>query len=320
MSTKRILVLGCNGLLGQKLVESITRGTSHKVMASSRAEKPLVQLPDLPYVQIDITKKAELRHVVAEWEPHLILNAAAMTNVDACEKERELAWKTNVTGVENIIEAARRVDATVIQVSTDYVFDGKAGPYSEEDKPSPLNYYGRSKLASENQLKLSGLNCVILRTIVLYGYAQNTKSNFAIWLVQNLEQRSPVRVVDDQLGNPTLADDLAHAIISAIQLGKTGVYNVAGRDIISRYDFAVKLARVFGFDQDLIAPIKTSQLKQPAQRPLKSGLVTLKAEIDLNYKPSTVEEGLTVLKGQLSRSPRRMPDSAPMPGFGGRKR
>jgi dTDP-4-dehydrorhamnose reductase len=320
MTPKRILVLGCDGLLGQKVTEGIARGTSHRVMASSRSEKPLVQIPELSHVTLDITKKADVKQAVAEWEPHVIVNAAAMTNVDACEKERELAWKINVTGVEHVIEAARRIDATIIHISTDYVFDGKTGPYDEDDKPSPLNYYGRSKLASENQLKMSGLNHVIFRTIVLYGYATNTKSNFALWLIQNLEQQLPVRVVDDQFGNPTLADDLSHAIINSIQLGKSGVYHIGGREIVSRYEFAVTLARTFGFNRDLITPIKTSMLKQSAQRPMRSGLFTLKAETELGYKPSTVEEGLMVVKSQLSRNPRRMPDSAPMPGFGGRKR
>jgi dTDP-4-dehydrorhamnose reductase len=237
-----------------------------------------------------------------------------MTNVDACEKERELAWKVNVGGVENIIEAAKRIDATVLHVSTDYVFDGKAGPYTEEDRPEPLSYYGRSKLASENQLRVSGVKFVIARTMVLYGYASGIRSNFALWLIQNLEKNTPVHVVNDQMGNPTLADDLAHALVSGIELDRTGIYHIAGREIVSRYDFALKLAKIFGFDQDLITPIKTSQLKQPATRPLNSGLVTLKAEVELGYRPSTMEEGLTILKGQLSHSSRRMPDSAPVPG------
>ncbi len=319
MISKRVMVLGCNGLLGQKVSELLSRGTSSKLILCSRADRSLVAIPDVPYVRVDITKKRDLRNAVAEWEPDAIVNAAAMTNVDGCEAERELAWKINVGGVENIVEAARRTDSTVVHVSTDYVFDGKAGPYTEEDRPRPLNYYGRSKLASENQLRTSGLKYVIARTMVLYGYAAGAKSNFALWLIQQLEQRAPIRVVDDQMGNPTLADDLAHSIVSAIELERTGVFHIAGRDIVSRFDFALKLARKFGYDPDLITPIKTIQLRQPAERPLNSGLVTLKAEVELGYRPSTMDEGLTILKGQLSKSPRRMPDSAPVPGLTGRK-
>jgi dTDP-4-dehydrorhamnose reductase len=311
-----VLVLGCNGLLGQKVSEFLARGTPHQLVLSSRSEKALVTLPNVPYARVDIASRKSVRNAVAEWEPDVIVNAAAMTNVDACERERELAWKINVGGVENIIEASRQRDVKIIHVSTDYVFNGKDGPYSEDDRPDPLNYYGKSKLASENQLRASGLTFVIVRTIVLYGYVPGAKSNFALWLIQQFEQGLPVRVVSDQFGNPTLADDLAHAIVSAIDLGKSGVYHVGGRNIVSRHDFALEVAREFGFDEELISPIKTVQLRQPAQRPLKSGLITLKAEVELGYRPSTIEEGLTILKGQLTRGNKRMPDSAPVPGAG----
>lgn len=312
------MVTGCNGLLGQKVSELLARGTSHRLILTSVEHNPLTHVPDVTYTELDITKKADVRRVVTDCKPDVIVNAAAMTNVDACEKEREAAWKINVGGLENLVDAARRVDATVFHVSTDYIFDGRNGPYTENDRPEPINYYGRSKLAGENLLIASGIRFLIARTMVLYGYAPGAKSNFALWLIQNLEEHLPVRVVDDQIGNPTLADDLAHAIIGGIDLNRTGIYNVAGRDIVSRYDFALKLAQVFGFDQELITPVKTSYLRQPAARPLKSGLITLKAEVELGYRPSTVEEGLAILKGQLSRNPRRLPDNAPVPG--GRKR
>ena len=314
MTSPTIMIVGANGLLGQKVTEFLARGTSYHLVLAGRTASPRLQVPESSYLELDITKKQQVREAVAEHKPTVIINAAAMTNVDTCEKERETAWKINVTGVENIIEAAKRLDATVVHVSTDYVFDGKDGPYAEDDRPEPINYYGRSKLASENQLRASGLRYLIARTMVLYGFAVEVKSNFALWLVRNLEERNPVRVVDDQMGNPTLVDDLAHAIISAVELEKKGVYHVAGREIVSRYDFALRLASVFGFDAELISPVKTAALNQPAQRPLKSGLITLRAEVELGYRPSTVDEGLAILKGQLSRTPRRLPDSAPIPG------
>ena len=314
MSGKRILVIGCNGLLGQKVSELLVRGSTY-VLTLASVESTLVrQLLSADYAQLDITSTKDVRHVVSACEPEVIINCAAMTNVDECETARELAWKINVEGVEHIIEAARKNDAKVIHVSTDYIFDGKAGPYDEEARPEPLSYYGKSKLASENALRTSGLDYVIARTMVLYGYAIGVKPNFALWLVQNLEKKNPVRVVDDQFGNPTLADDLAYGIISALELGRKGIYNIAGREIVSRYEFGLRLAKVFDFDPGLITPIKTAHLNQPAPRPLKSGLVTLKAEVELGFRPSTVEEGLFILKQQLSRNIKRLPDSAPIPG------
>jgi dTDP-4-dehydrorhamnose reductase len=252
--------------------------------------------------------------LLARAEPDVIVNCAAITNVDACETERELAWKVNVGGVENIVEAAQRTGATVVHVSSDYVFDGRNGPYTEEDRPEPLSYYGKSKLAGENILRASGLPYLIARTMILYGFAPGVKANFVLWLIQSLEKGTPVRIVDDQIGNPTLADDLAYGIIRGLDLGKTGIFNIAGRDIASRYDFALRIARAFALDESLITPIKTAQLRQPAPRPLKSGLITLKAEVELGISPSTIEQGLAVVKNQITRGARRAADSAPVPG------
>jgi len=314
VNIQRILITGSNGLLGQKVAELLVRGSAYVITLASHAEKPVKPLPSATYVQMDITSKKEVKRVVFACEPEAIINCAAMTNVDACEKERERAWKINVEGVEHLIEAARKNNARILHISTDYIFDGKSGPYDESARPEPLSYYGKGKLASENALRMSGLEYFIARTMVLYGASAGVKSNFALWLIQNLEQKLQVRVVDDQFGNPTLADDLAHGLISALELGRTGVYHMAGREIVSRYEFALKLAEVFDFDSKLVTPIKTSQLRQPAPRPLKSGLITLKAEVELGFKPSTVEQGLQILKSQLSRARRKMPDSAPMPG------
>lgn len=296
---QRILVVGSNGLLGQKMAEQLVRGTSYRITLASVEDEPVRELESVPYVRLDITVRKEVRELVAELRPDVIVNCAAMTNVDLCETERELAWKINVSGVESLAEAAKKLHAVLVHVSSDYVFDGKNGPYTEDDRPEPLSYYGKSKLASENALRSAGVAFLVARTMVLYGHAPGVKANFALWLIQSLQARQSVRIVDDQIGNPTLVDDLAYALLRAVELGKTGIYNIAGRDICSRYEFAVRLARVFGLDESLIVPIKTASLKQPAARPLTSGLITLKAEVELGFKPSSIEHGLEVLKSQL---------------------
>jgi dTDP-4-dehydrorhamnose reductase len=140
--------------------------------------------------------------------------------------------------------------------------------------------------------------------MVLYGIAPGVKANFALWLIKSLNAGQTVRIVDDQIGNPTLVDDLAFGLLRAVELEKSGVYNIAGRDIVTRFEFAVRLAKFFGLDPKLIHPIKTAQLRQPAARPLRSGLITLKAEVDLGLKPSTIEEGLAILKSQLAHAPK----------------
>jgi dTDP-4-dehydrorhamnose reductase len=316
VTPRRILLVGSNGLLGQKTAEFLVRGTDHQVLLASQEEKPVRPMAPAEYVCLDITAGKEVRRVVADFAPEAVINAAAMTNVDACETEREAAWKVNVEGVEHLIEASRKTGAALYHVSTDYVFDGKAGPYAEDDPPAPLSYYGKTKLASENALRAAGIPFFIARTIVLYGFAHGVKANFVLWLLQNLEQGSPVRIVDDQFANPTLVDDLAYALVKAVELKRTGLYHIAGRDVIHRHAMALAVAKVFGLDAGLITPVRSSTLRQAAPRPLRSGLVTLKAETELGYRPSTVEEGLQVMKNQMARTLRQLADGAPLPGGG----
>ena len=307
---RRVLITGSNGLLGQKLAELFSRCGNFNLLLTSKAGHSVVQNDSIPYIQLDITRRQEVRKVIDEVEPEVIINTAAVTDVDLCETERELAWRANVNAVENLVYAAKLVGATVIQLSTDYVFDGKHGPYDELARPSPLGYYGKTKLASENILKLSEIPYAIVRTMVLYGIGAGVKSNFALWLVNNLKEDKPVRVVDDQFGNPTLVDDLAYAILKAVELQRTGLYHVAGRDLVSRYEFTLALCREFGFDKRLVSAVKTSALRQIAVRPLRSGFITLKAETELGIKLSGIEHGLSVLRNQIDIPARTSSDGS----------
>ena len=227
----------------------------------------------------------EIKKVVHDYYPDFIVHTAAFTNVDLSEKLREDAWKINVKGVEYIAEAARAIDAHIIHISTDYIFDGKEGPYSENATPNPVGYYGRTKLASENALRISGTFFTILRTNVLYGIAPNSRPDFVRWVINSLEKKENIRIVKDQINNPTFIDDLVQGINKIIEFKKTGTYNIGGKEFLSRYDFTLKIAEYFNLDKNLITPITTEELKQPARRPLKSGLIILKAETELGYKP-----------------------------------
>jgi dTDP-4-dehydrorhamnose reductase len=201
--------------------------------------------------------------------------------------------------VKNFIIAARTNNSKIIHISTDYIFDGKAGNYDESSKPNPLSYYGKSKLASENALISSGINYTIVRTMIIYGTGKNLRPNFALWLIDMLGKKQPVKIVDDQFGMPTMVDDLAWGLLKIVDMDKSGIYNICGSEYLSRYDFAVKLANVFGFDENLIMPIKTSDLNQAAERPMNSSFILLKAQTDLGIKPLNVTDGLYLLKSQL---------------------
>ncbi len=284
-------------MLGQRAVQFYTSKENVDLLATSVEEKSVVD--SIEYVSSDIKNRDEIKKVILEYYPDFIIHTSAFTNVDLSEKLREDAWKINVKGVEYIAEAARAVDAHIIHISTDYIFDGKDGPYSENAKPNPVGYYGRTKFASENALRISGTFFTILRTNVLYGIAPNSRPDFVRWVINSLSKKENIRIVKDQINNPAFIDDLVQGINKIIEFRKTGTYNIGGKEFLSRYDFTLRIADFFNLDKKLITPITTEELKQPARRPLKSGLIILKAETELGYKPHTINESLAAMKKEL---------------------
>lgn len=293
----RILITGSNGMLGQRAVQFYSSKENIELLATSVEDKSVVDIVE--YVSSDIKNRDSIKKVIHDYCPDFIVHTAAFTNVDLCEKLREDAWKINVKGVEYIAEAARAIDAHIIHISTDYIFDGKDGPYDENAIPDPVGYYGRTKLASENTLKISGTFFTILRTNVLYGIATNSRPDFVRWVINSLSKNENIRIVKDQINNPTFIDDLVQGINKIIEFRKTGVYNIGGKEFLSRFDFTMRIAEFFTLNKNLISPIATEELKQPARRPLKSGLLILKAETELGYKPHTITESLAAMKKEL---------------------
>lgn len=295
---RRILVTGSNGMLGQRTVEFYSRFNDIELLATSVENESVIK--NIDYIQSDISNRNEIKKVIYDFCPDVIINTAAYTNVDKSETERELAWKINVKGVEYLAEASRVIDSHLIHISTDYIFDGKNGPYNENDVPNPLGYYGRTKLASENALKISAIKYTILRTNVLYGTAKFSRPDFVKWVVDSLRNNIEIKIVDDQINNPTFIDDLVQAINTVIELRKEGIYNIGGIEFLSRYEFTLMIADYFGLDKSLINKIKTSDLNQPARRPLKSGLITIKAQTELDYKPHTIMQALELMRKELN--------------------
>lgn len=293
----RILITGSNGMLGQRAVQFYSSKENVELLATSVEEKSVVD--KVEYISSDIKNRDEIKKIIHDYYPDFIIHTAAFTNVDLSEKLREDAWKINVKGVEYIAEAARAIDTHIIHISTDYIFDGKDGPYSENVKPNPVGYYGRTKLASENVLKISGTFFTILRTNVLYGTALNSRPDFVRWVLASLSKKESIKIVNDQINNPTFIDDLIQGINKIIEFRKTGTYNIGGKEFLSRYDFTLQIADYFNLDKNLISPITTEELKQPARRPLKSGLIILKAETELGYKPHSINESLSAMKKEL---------------------
>lgn len=301
---KRILVCGSNGLLGQRIALMLGGQTDYEVLNTSHHRSFVFDHRLFDYTQLDLTRKSDVKSLISSFQPDVILNAAGATNVDWCETHREEAWNANVRGVEHLIEGARKVGARIVHVSTDYVFDGKSGNYVEEDRPNPINYYGKTKLAGENAIRISDIDHAIVRTVVVYGSGHQVKRNFALWVIESLKAGTPIRCVDDQVSTPTYVSDLASGIIRIAELGKSGLFHIGGSEKISRYDFATRIAEHFGLDASLIARIKSAELKQQAARPMDTTFIVLKAEIELNLKPSNIAQGLALLKQELQTARR----------------
>lgn len=295
----RILICGSNGLLGQRLALMLSSQTDYEVLNTSRNRSFVFDHRLFDYTQLDITKKSDVKSLVSSFHPTAIINAAAAADVDWCELNREDAWKVNVVGVENLIEAARKVGARLIHISTDYIFDGTHGPYSENDKPNPISYYGKSKLASENAVRIAAIPNTIFRTILLYGNGIGVRDNFPIWVIKSLRAGKIIRCSEDQVSNPTHVNDLAFAVVKGFELNRDGIYHVCGNERASRYQFAVRTAEVFGLDSNLIQRVKSIDLRQSAPRPLVTGFVTLKAQTELGLNVMNTLQGLTLLKREL---------------------
>jgi dTDP-4-dehydrorhamnose reductase len=289
---QKLLVTGASGLLGNKIA---------KIANNTYEVIPTYNTTALHSnsVKLDITNLNAVSNVFSKLEPNIVIHTASETNVDKCEIEKEHAWKTNAEGTRNIAEACQKVNAKLVCVSTDYVFNGEKGLYEEEDKPDPVNYYGLTKLEGEKQVIKHCQNHAILRTSVLYGWHPR-KLNFTTWIINQLRQGKQVTVVDDHYNTPTWAGSLAEMAIEIADKDLQGLYHTSGRERISRYEFAKQIARIFNLDANLVKPVKMSQLTAwIAKRPKDSSLSTGKIQKQLKTKPLNITEGLNKMSEEM---------------------
>ena len=283
-----ILITGASGQLGMSLKKIFN--SKYEIISTTGNN-----IPGGSSIYLDVTNAMLFKEVVEMTNPDLVVNLAAMTNVDLCEKNPELAYSINIGGMDNLVNAFR---GPIIHVSTDYVFDGKSGPYNEEDTTNPLNVYGLSKLKSEKLLLDQSEDSLVIRSNVLYDYSSKSGASFLNWVVDSLTQEKEISVVEDQWNNPTWTGSLAVVIDRAIDTQVTGLVHWGDGDLVSRFDFANKIADVFNLKKSLIKPILTSELNQTAKRPLKSGLISDYAQNILNLEPPTIKECLETIVEQ----------------------
>jgi len=285
----KVLIVGCNGLLGQSLIETGPPESEVQLFGAALENEPAAGSALSGYRSVDISGRDGLEAAIKDIAPDWIFNAAAVTDVDLCEREPALAALIN----RDTVMWMAAMGLPMVQVSTDYVFDGLSGPYREEDPTAPLSVYGATKLESEAILARSDRSLVV-RTMTLWGKGRGRKTSFVDFVRDSLRAGKSIRIVTDQWGNPTLAEDLAVGIWKLVLAGRSGLYHVAGSELNTRFTWAQAIASHYGLDGTLIHPCLTSDLKQAARRPLKSGLICDKLERDTGFRPRDVA-------GQLAR-------------------
>jgi dTDP-4-dehydrorhamnose reductase len=294
MNGLKMLITGANGLLGQYLIAAL-EGSPALVLATGRGAKRFREpvREGFSYRELDITDPAQVEEVVSGFRPDVLIHAAAMTAPDACELDPRQCREVNVVGTSHLVGAAERIGAFFLHLSTDFIFDGEAGPYREEDLPSPLNTYGQSKLEAEEVVRDSHLPWAIVRTVLVYGNTFGaTRTHFISWVRDNLVRGERIRVVSDQVRTPTYAGDLARGVLLVAGKKAEGVFHISGRELMTPYDMAMAACGQLGLDHRLMERVNASSFTQPARRPLRTGFVIGKAEKELGFAPLSFEEGL----------------------------
>ena len=282
----RVLIVGGSGMLGKEVSDKFQ--DIFNVISTSFNNK------NDNFTFLDITNRSQIENICNIFDPNVVVNCAAFTDVDLCEQHKKSARSINVNGIENIIKSVK-TNTKIIHISTDYVFNGVNGHYTEDDFTYPINYYGKTKLESENVLIGSGRPYVIFRPSVLY-CSDITQNNFFKWVYSSLKSNINIKVVDDQISSPTFVPELVKAIFTSIIIDYRGLLHIGSNDSISRYEFATLIAKIFNFDTNLITKIKSSDLNQNADRPMNSSLNNSKIKDVLDLKLSNTDYYINKIK------------------------
>ena len=280
----RILITGAFGQLGHALQSVLSKKSNYELICTGRKVKKGQE-----GIPLDIRNQVALKELINTTAPDILINLAAMTNVDACELNPKLAGEINVAGLQHICDSFK---GKIIHLSTDYVFDGTSGPYKEDDPLNPISVYGKTKLASEHILLEKDIKNLVIRGNVLYDYSPHTSASFLNWVVSSLKGNQEIKVVEDQFNNPTWTRSMSDIIELSIENDLEGIIHWGDSVHISRFEFAKLIAKKFSLNESLIKPVLTSELNQPARRPLQSGLSTEKLVNMLDIIPPSIDDCL----------------------------
>jgi len=295
-----ILIFGASGLLGTHLVRRLAeQGRFPVAIAHNRkAQFPV----GVPAYRTPITEPEVVRKTMHRYHPAAVINCAAFTDVDGCERDPGLAARVNTLGAENIARAAKEVGARLVQLSTDYVFDGTAGPGDENARPHPINVYGKTKHDAETGVRNADPQSLVIRAASFIGKGPQDRPSFIEQMLATLRAGKPLRAAIDQIANVTDVAALAKGIQEAVEQQIAGVLHLGSRELISRYDLALLVAEVFGLDPGRVEPMMHADLGRAARRPLHGGLIVRKAEQALGWTFPSPRESLENLSGALAQT------------------
>ena len=292
----KLLVTGASGLLGTRICQLATK-QNHEVYSAHSQHRPQFGIP----IKLDITDGAALRQVFDKTKLDVVVHSAALSDVDKCEKEKDLAWKINAESASNIAQLCHKHSCFFVYISTDYVFNGEKGNYKETERTAPINHYGLTKLKGEEEVQKSGAEYCIARASVIYGSNPAAgKVNFALWLLEKLRKKEEAKTVIDQWNSPTFNTNLAEMVLEILERRITGTFHLAGATRLSRYELAQNIAETFNLDKNCLLPTSSKEMQWLAQRPKDSSLNVDKAKQTLKNKPLQISEALSKLKMEMS--------------------
>jgi dTDP-4-dehydrorhamnose reductase len=289
----KILITGANGFLGYYLTRTLLE-KGYTVIATGRGDSRL-GLPvteNFQYEKMEFTDPFNVHDVVEKHSPAVIIHAGAVSKPDECQQNQWEAYTTNVEATVTLLLNAEEHKSFFLFVSTDFIFDGSKGMYSETDQADPVNFYGKTKLEAEEAVKEYQYDWAIVRTVLVYGKPQSGRSNLLTIVKDKLERGETYNVVDDQVRTPTYVEDLASGIASIVEKRATGIFHLSGDDVMTPYQMAITTANYLGLDSSLIKKVTAADFPEAARRPLKTGFNIDKAKSVLGYQPTSFKDGL----------------------------
>ncbi len=288
-----ILITGVNGFLGNYLTPVLLNaGYIVYGIGKGMRRLPIID-KKFQYYDIDLTDSYSLQQLFEIISPNIILHAAANSKPDDCELHQESAYTINVQSTKLLLDFAEKIKSRFVYISTDFVFDGEKGLYKETDEPNPINYYGKTKLLSEQLVTQYPFPNTIIRTVLVYGKPLAGRQNILSFVYAKLQNREPVQLVNDQYRTPTYIKDLVWGIKEIVEHEKTGIWHLSGdQPLMSPYEMGMQLADTFELDKSLLHPVNHTTFKEIALRPRTTGLHIQKAQTELNYRPTPFEKAL----------------------------